>query len=243
MCVIAFKWAKNPQDARVSADGSVDWRAAKMAANDDDAAAVAVARELAGGGGLVGLTLGDGDAAWAAARGAGSTVSVADAQPDADASVLAGALAAGVRRIGDADVVVIGDSAWDQLVPAALAARLGWPALAGVVAAARDGDRLRVTRKTAAGTDVLEVTTPAVLAVAARHAEDKAPGMKEVLAARKKPVDKVTLADLGVATSGGVTVRGTALPETAPARIFDGSDPAAAATQLVAALKSEGVLS
>jgi electron transfer flavoprotein beta subunit len=241
-CVIAFKWAKNPQDARVSADGAVDWRAAKMVATDDDAAAVVVARDLAAGDELVGLTVGDGDVAWAAARGASSTMSVADVEPNADSAVLGEVLAAGVRRIGGADIVIIGDGVWDQMVAMSLAGQLGWAALAGVVSATAEGDRLHVTRKSGTGTEVIEVGTPVVLAVAARRAEDKPPGMKDVLTARKKPLEKVTMADLGVTSVGGVTVRGTALPEAADARIFDGADPEGAVEQLMTALRSEGVL-
>lgn len=240
--VIVFKWAKNPQDARVSANGSVDWRSARMAVSDDDAAAVAVARDIVVGGDIVGLALGDGDATWAAARGASSTVSVTDAEPNADAAATAAVLAAGVRHIGDADVVVVGDCAWDPMVPVSLAAQLGWPVLAGVLSATPEGDRLRVTRRTAAGAQVVDVSTPVVLAVAARRAEQKTPGMKEVLSARKKPLEKVTTAALGVSHDGGVRVRGTTLPEAVAARVIDGTDPAAAVEQLLAALRSEGVL-
>ena len=238
--VIAFKWAKNPQDARVSADGSVDWRSAKMAVSDDDAAAAAVAGDI--GGDVVGLTLGDGDATWAAARGASSTVSVTDAEPNADGAATAAVLAAGVRHIGEADVVVMGDCAWDQMVPVSLAAQLGWPALAGVLSATPEGDHLRVTRRTVAGAQVVDVIPPVLLAVAARHTEQKTPGMKQVLAARKKPLEKVTTATLGVTHGGDVRLRGTALPETTAGRVFDGTDPAAAVEQLLAALASEGVL-
>ena len=61
--VVVFKWLRNPEDARVGSDGSVDWRAAKMAVSDDDPAAAAVANAIAAAGGeCVGLTLGDGDA-------------------------------------------------------------------------------------------------------------------------------------------------------------------------------------
>src|ERR1035438_9531017 len=106
--VVVFKWLKNPEDARVGADGSIDWRGARMAVSDDDPAAIQVAGELAGTGGeIVGLTIGDGDAAWAAARGASSTVIVTDAQSNPDAAVTGAVLSAGVRRIGDADVVLI----------------------------------------------------------------------------------------------------------------------------------------
>jgi electron transfer flavoprotein beta subunit len=241
--IVVFKWLKNPEDAHVGSDGSVDWRGAKMAVSDDDPAAVQVARELADAGGeIIGLTIGDGDAAWAAARGASSTVIVTDAQSNADAAATATALVAAVRRIGGADLVLIGDSSWDYGVSVALAGQLGWTALAGVSSAKLDGERLLATRKFGDSTQIIEVARPAVLAVSANRAEQNPPGMKEVLAARKKPQTKLTLADLGVTQPEGVTSRGTKLPDTAPAKIIDGADPVAAAAQIVAALRTEGVL-
>ena len=240
--LIAFKSSQNPQDARVSADGSVDWSGARMTAGDDDAAAIAVAAQVAAGEELVGLTLGDGDPSWAAARGASSTVSVTDARPDPDAFVTAAALAAGVRHVGQVDVAVIGDSVWEPGVPVALGALLGWPVLAGVLSAERDGASLRVIRRVPGGEELVRVTGPAVLAVAARRAEQKVPGMKEVLMARKKPVDKLTLSDLGVQAPSAVRVRGTALPAASTAQVIDGGDPAAAVAQLLSALRTEGVL-
>jgi electron transfer flavoprotein beta subunit len=240
--IVAFKWLRSPQDARVGADGSVDWRAARMAPNDDDPAAMALARELAAGGEILGLTVGDGDLAWAAARGAASTLVVTDADTTPDSADAGAVLAAGVRRLGEPDLVLVGDSSWDYGVVAALAGHLGRPALAGVVSARVEDGRLRVTRKVGAATQELEVTGPALLAVAASRAEQQVPGMKEVLAARKKPITKVTLADLGVRPGARVACRGSRLPETGMARMFDGADPTAAAAQLVAALRTDGVL-
>lgn len=241
--IVAFKWLLNPEDARVGADGSVDWRGARMAVSDDDPAAIQVAGELAGTDGeIVGLTIGDGDAAWAAARGASSTVIVTDAQSNPDAVATAAVLAAGVRSIGGSDVVLIGDSAWDYGVSVALAGQLGWSALAQVSSARRDGDRLLVSRKSGDATQVIEVVPPVVLAVCASRAEKDPPSMKVVLAARKKPQIKVTLAELGVKPSGTLISRGTKLPDTPAAKIIDGTDAAAAATQLVTALRTEGVL-
>lgn len=241
--VVVFKWLRNPEDARVGSDGSVDWRAAKMAVSDDDPAAAVVANAVAAvGGECVGLTLGDGDASWAAARGASSTVVVTDAEPCANSAATAAIMAAGVRSIGGVDVVLIGDSAWDRGVPVALAGLLGWSVLADVESAAVEGDRLRVTRKFGDGTQVVDVARPVVLAVAASRAEQHAPGMKEILAARKKPVTKVTMTELGVEPDTAVTSRGTQFPATTAARVIDGADPVAAAAQLLAALRSEGVL-
>lgn len=108
--IVVFKWSRNPQDARVGVDGTVDWRGVKMAASDDDAAAMEIARAIAEGGEIIGLTLGDGDVAWAAARGAARTVVVADAQPDVNSSVTGAVLAAAIRRVEGVDAVLIGDS-------------------------------------------------------------------------------------------------------------------------------------
>ncbi len=240
--IVVFKWSRNPQDARVSAEGNVDWRGVKMAASDDDHAVMEIARAIAEGGEIVGLTVGDGDMAWAAARGAGRTVVVTDAQTELNSSVTGAVLAAAIRRIEDVDAVLIGDSDWDYAVVAALMGQLGWPSVADVVSAAKEQGCLRVTRKMGSASQVLEVQGPVVLAVSASRAEQNAPGMKEVLAARKKSVERLTLADLGITPVDAVNSKGTRFPDTPPARIIDGSDPVAACEQLVAALRSDGVL-
>lgn len=240
--IVVFKWSRNPQDARVGAEGNVDWRGVKMAASDDDHAAMEIACAIAEGGEIVGLTVGDGDVAWAAARGAARTVVVTDAQTELNSSVTGAVLAAAIRRIEDVDAVIIGDSDWDYAVVAALMGQLGWPAVADVVSAVTEQGCLRVTRKMGSASQILEVQGPVVLAVSASRAEQNAPGMKEVLAARKKPVERIALADLELAPVDAVNSKGTRFPDTPPARIIDGSDPVAACEQLVAALRADGVL-
>jgi electron transfer flavoprotein beta subunit len=240
--IVVFKWSRNPLDARVGVDATVDWRGVKMAVSDDDPAAMEIAGTIAAGGEIVGLTVGDGDAAWAAARGAARTVVVADAQTDVNSSVTGAVLAAAIRRVEGVDAVLIGDSAWDYGVVAALMGQLGWPAVAGVVSAATEQGCLRVTRRMGSASQVLEVEGPVVLAVSASRDEQNAPGMKEVLAARKKPVERLALADLDLAPVAAVNSRGTRFPDTPPARIIDGTDPVTACEQLVAALRADGVL-
>lgn len=241
--VVVFKWSINPQDIRVGSDGVADWRGVKMSASDDDPAAIDIAKNIAAAGDeIIGLTIGDGDVAWAAARGASSSVVVTDVQTGAGSADIGAALAAGVRHIGGADVVLIGDSGWDYGVVTALAGQLGWPALANVVSATAEKGRLRVTRNIGGGTQVVDVTGPVFLAVAASRAEKLVPSMKDVLAARKKPVTRLELAELDVKPVAAVTARGTSLPDTPPVRIIDGADPAAAAAALLTALRTEGVL-
>ena len=142
--VVVYKWARDPEDAAVRADGSVDWRGAKMAAGEDDPAVLAAGRAIAAatGGSVVGLTIGDGDATWALARGVEQAVSVPDARSAADNASTATVLAAAVRSIGGVDVVVIGDAESYPGVAPTLAGLLGWPVLLGVASATVEAGRL-----------------------------------------------------------------------------------------------------
>lgn len=240
--VVGYKWARDPSAAAVRADGSVDWRNAKMSAGEDDPAALEAAKQIAAaaGGELVGLTIGDGDASWALARGVQEAYSVTDAATSADNAATASVLGAAVRYIGDVDVVVIGDSKQDPGVAPALAGLLGWSALLGVATATAQENRITATRRTDVQQTV-SIAPPLVLGVAAEADVDKVPGMKEMLAARRRPLNAVTLADLGIEPDGTLTSRGTTRPEVTAARVFSG-DPAQTAAQLVSVLRSEGVL-
>src|SRR5208282_4148397 len=121
---------------------------------------------------------------------------------------LAAVLAEVVRHVGDVDLVVTGDSSVDvaaKMVPTVLAGELGWPAVAEVTAASSaTAGALRVERAIPGGVQVLEVSGPAVLAASADAATPRVPGMKELLAAAKKPVELLDLATLKVPPSSAV---------------------------------------
>lgn len=240
--ITVFKWLKNPQDALVGADGSISWPGVKMSANDDDPAVIEVAKAIAGDGEIIGLTVGDGDTAWAAARGAVRTIVVHDALTYTNSSVTGAVLAAAVRRVDAVDAVLIGDSEWDYGVVSALTGQLGWPAVANVISAEIVAGSLRVTRKFGSALQVLEVKGPVVLAVSALHAEQNAPGMRDVLMARKKPVEKLSLDDLGSLPVSAVNTQGTRFPDTSTARVIDGADPVAACNELMDCLRADGVV-
>jgi electron transfer flavoprotein beta subunit len=241
--LVVFKWARNPQDALVGAGAGIDWPGVKMSANDDDPAVMEIAGTLAGGDEIIALTIGDGDASWAAARGAARTTVITDALVEVNSAVTGAALAAAARRFADVDAVLIGDSAWDYGVVSAFAGQLGFPAVARVTAAEVKDGCLYATRKLGSVSQILEIKTPAVLAVMATQAEKNEPSMKDVLMARKKPMEKLTLADLGFSSPfAAVTSLKTRFPDTPPAIIIDGADPASACEQLMSALHTDGVL-
>lgn len=237
--VAVFKWAMNPTDEQVGADGAVKWLADRPEVGDDDHAAIQVALDAAGDGDVTGVTMDSGDVAFGAARGIETTVAVQGVDILAQPTELASALANAVKGVEGVDLVAIGDCTWQPMVPSLLAGLLGWPCINAVDAAKREGGKLVVTRRFGAGTQDIAVEGPAVLAVAARREEENKPGMRAVLVARKKPVERVGAQTEGAAT---FTVGGTHEPDAQPSKIFDGSDPQAAVDQLVAALKSEGVL-
>lgn len=233
---VVFKWTRNPADAIVSG-GNVDWSRVKMSPTDDDPAAMDVAKALCEGTDILGITVGDGKPEWAAARGAASTLIAEGVSTTSEGTDVAAAIAACVERAGGIDAVCIGDSAWDRAVVTALVGKLGWTAYAGVIAAELSGGKAKVTVKTPDGLRVIEAAAPVLLCVQGMGKEQDAPGMKQVLAARKLPVEKFDApAGAGLAES-----LGTRAPETKSATLFEG-EPEEQAAQLVAALKGEGVL-
>jgi electron transfer flavoprotein beta subunit len=132
------------------------------------------------------------------------------------------------------------------MVPAVLAGQLGWPAVGEVTAVSGVlGGQLRVERDIAAGTQVLEISGPAVLAASTNAAVPRIPGMRDILAAGKKPVETLDVAALGVPASGTtVTVTESSRPDLKARKqqMIDAADPAAAAAELVHALRGAGVL-
>jgi len=255
--VVAYKWASNPQDAAVGADGAVDWSRAKPAISEYDPVAAELARRLADatGGEVIGLTAGtarvDATLARKAAlsRGFDRAVIVADdALEGAGSTELATVLAAAITHIGDVDLVITGDSSVDvgaKMVPTVLAGALGWPALAEVTSISGTAGSLRVERAIAGGSQILEISGPAVLAASTDAAVARVPGMKDILSAGKKPVETLDLAALGLpVATPTVTVTGTARPDLLARKgvVIDTKDPAAAAAELVAALRGAGAL-
>ena len=255
--VVAYKWAPDPQEASVGADGSVDWSRAKPGISDYDPVAIELARGLAEatGGELIGLTAGPKSVGVslackaALARGLDRLVVVEDdALSEAGTSGLAAVLAAAVRHIGDVDVIFAGDASVDvaaKMVPALLAGQLGWPALAEVTAVSGAAGALRVERAVPGGVQILELSGPAVLAASADAAVPRVPGMKDLLAAGKKPVEHLDTAALDVpAGNAAVTLKSISRPDrkARKAQVVDVTDPAAAAIELVAALRAAGAL-
>nr|NLD41114.1 electron transfer flavoprotein beta subunit/FixA family protein [Actinomycetales bacterium] len=250
--VVAYKWAANPQDASVGADGAVDWSRARAALSEYDPIAAQVARNLADTNGteVVGVSVGTSALSGsmpsksAMSRGMDRGLVVADdSVADWNLTQVAAALAKLVERVGDADIVFTGEGSIDEnakMVPALLAGFLGWPAFFDVAAVEREGAGWRITQNIPGGSRTIEVDGPVVAAVATDAAQPKIPGMKDILAAGKKPVESVPAAELGIAeTSAEVTGRSRPPHRERAQQRYEGGG---AATELAAALKSAGLV-
>jgi electron transfer flavoprotein beta subunit len=85
-----------------------------------------------------------------------------------------------------------------SVVPAMLAERLNLPQVTFGSEVTVDGSTVRVRRDGDAATETIEATTPLLLSVTDQANEPRYPSFKGIMAAKKKPVETVSLADLGV---------------------------------------------
>lgn len=147
----------------------------------------------------------------ALAMGADKAVLVDDpALAGSDALTTAKVLAAAARREGF-DVVIAGVESTDGysgVVPQIMAELLDVPALTFARSVEITNGMLRIERQTGSGYDVVECAPPAALAVTAGAVEPRYPTFKGIMAAKNKPVDALTAADLGVAGGAGQEVSG-----------------------------------
>lgn len=147
----------------------------------------------------------------ALAMGAAKGVLVSDeGLRGSDALTTAKVLAKVIEREGF-DVVITATESTDGytgVVPQMLAELLGAPALTFAKhVESPDGRSLRVHRQTETGYDVVEAELPAVVSVTAGVNEPRYPSLKGIMAAKQKPVERLTPADLGLAGYGGATAR------------------------------------
>lgn len=256
--LVAYKYAANPQDASVGADGSIDWSRAKKSMSEYDPVAAQVGRDCADALGveLVGISVGTADIASGSAKknamskGFDRGVLLADDATDGwGAASLAGALAEVVKREDNPQLILTGDASIDEgarLVSALLAAYLGIPCFQNVTAVSSDdaGQTWTIEQEAQGGAQrTITVTGSAVLAMTSDAATPKALSMKEILAAAKKPVEVLTLADFPEFQPVEPLSTQPAPAQTINRKniTLEGS-PEEIASQLASALRADGVL-
>src|SRR5690606_3490355 len=109
-------------------------------------------------------------------------------------------LAAAIKR-AEPDLVLAGTESSDGYtgtVPEQIAALLGVSSITFAKHIEIDGETVKVHRQTEAGYDEVETTLPAVVSVTAGVVAPRYPSFKGIMAAKSKPVEQLTLADLGI---------------------------------------------
>ena len=185
----------------MAADGGLDYSKAKNTVSAYDLNAIEAAAQLAAaneGSKVIAMTVGGAGIDDSKlkknvlARGVDELYMTADAAlADLDANAAAGALAELVAKVGGYDVILCGDGSADnyaQQTDVQLAAKLGLPVVnAATKIRALDG-ALEVERTLEDAVEVVEVPLPCVVSVAPDIALPRIPGMKDILAAGKKPM-------------------------------------------------------
>ena len=101
------------------------------------------------------------------------------------------------------------------VVPAMLAERLGMPQVTLASVVESQGDQVRIKRDNEGSTEVIGATLPIVLSVTDQSGEARYPSFKGIMAAKKKPLETWSLADLGVdADQVGLSVAYTQVEDT-----------------------------
>ena len=111
------------------------------------------------------------------------------------------ALARALGSIEGTDLVIAGNEATDGTggaVPAIIAEYLGLPQLTHMRKIAVEGGKISGERETDEGLFTVEASLPAIVSVTEKINEPRFPSFKGIMAAKKKEVSTITLADIGV---------------------------------------------
>lgn len=161
----------------------------------------------------------------------------------ADALATARVLAAAIAR-GPYDIVLSGAESTDGYtgtLPMAVAALLGVPSLTFARKLEVLDGTVRIERQTDLGYDVLEAGLPALVSVTGSAPEPRYATLKGIMAAKSKPVERLSLADLGL-TPGEVApgqrvVGVTEIPGKSAGEVVEGDGAAGRIADLLTETK------
>ena len=167
------------------------------------------------------------------AMGASSAVQIVDdALLGADLGLTAEVLAAALRRTGF-DLVITGNQSTDGsggVLPAMLAELLDMPTALNLTSVAIGDASVSGTRATDAGTAEVTAEFPAIISITEALPDARFPNFKGIMAAKKKPFETLSLADLDVDAEDASASRSIMIalsekpPRTAGVKIVDEGD-------------------
>jgi electron transfer flavoprotein beta subunit len=170
-----------------------------------------------------------------------------DGLAGSDALGTSAAIAAVLGQIGF-DLVILGSESTDArmgVLAAMLAERLGVPQLSLASKVEVDGTAITINRQADYGYDRVEASLPAVVSVVEKINEPRYPSFKGIMAAKKKPVQTLGIADAGIDPGRvGLAAAATEVvsfakrpPRQAGTIVKDGGDGGVKAAEFLAAQK------
>jgi electron transfer flavoprotein beta subunit len=191
-----------------SDDNTVDRASASNVINEMDEYAIEEALRLqeAHGGEVVVLTVGPDRATEsirkALSMGPDSAVHVVDDALHGSCAVATSKVLAAAIAQQEADLVICGAESTDgrvQVLPHMIAERLGIAALTGARKVTIEKSSVTIERQTDEGYEVVTASTPALISVWDTINDPRYPSFKGIMAAKKKPLQTLSLGDLGIA--------------------------------------------
>ena len=207
--VVCVKYVPDAQSDRTfTEDNTTDREGVDGLLSELDEYAVEEALKIveAGEGEVTVVTIGPDAAAEAVKKalqmGADKGVHVLDdAIAGSDAPATSLVLAEAIKKIGTPDIVLTGMASTDgtmSVVPAMLAERLGLPQVTFASELTVEGGSVKIRRDGDTASETIESSLPALVSVTDQINEPRYPSFKGIMAAKKKPVETWSLADLGV---------------------------------------------
>lgn len=248
--VACFKVVPDDRDIIVASDGSLDLSRAKLTISAYDLNAVEAAVQLVEtvGGSCTVLAVGPASINDSKlkknilSRGADDLVMVADDScADLDAHATAQAIVKALGKIGGVDLVLFGDGSADlyaQQVGIQVGALLGLPTVNCAAGLSMEGEALVVERALEDETEVLAMALPAVVSVTSDINLPRIAGMKQILAAGKKPQEVIGVDAIGFEPAPTLETLQVVAPDQGNRRneVIDGS-VADAVTQFAGKLR------
>jgi electron transfer flavoprotein beta subunit len=158
-------------------------------------------------------------------------------------------LATAIQQLG-ADLVLAGMASTDaemSVVPSMVADRLGVNQATFAGALSVDGSTASITRESDTATEQVSTRLPAVVSVTDQTGEARYPAFRAIMMAKKKPIQTLSLADLGIdPASVGLAASGTRVVSVSPAPARTAGtvvvDDGTGAAQLANFLATRGLL-
>lgn len=190
-----------------STDNTLDRAAADRVVNELDEYAVEEALRLveAHGGEVTILSVGPTEAAdsirKAISMGATDGIHIVDDAIHGSDAVATSLVIAEALKDKNFDLILFGSESTDarmSVVPAMVAARLDLPQMTFASKVEVAGNELTIQRQTDYGYDEVKSDMPAVVSVVEKINEPRYPSFKNIMAAKKAPMETLSLAEVGI---------------------------------------------